>query len=627
MRFSVPASRIAHIFLCAAFPLTAVLCLLALLSGPAVPDRIDNLPSAVILTENGLCVREYGDGLSGAVRDGGSYRLQRHMLTCHLRVWNVIPDGRGEPAVSVLPDLASSDGKTVEYAPRFRPVIYCCLGAVAILLALGVFFLVRAPADGRAWSAAFCICAFQAAMLLLYRLNAPDIFLTESDAHGYFHAVRQMLDLDFQSPARYTIGVGLVYLPFMLITGAKSAFDLTQLLSTVSAVFVYPGALLLLYFTMRHYLKSTIIPLLGILSWLAASHLFFIIESSPFGGIFSPGGIFHAEPGADYIYHIYALTLHSLSQISEPWSIFFTALSLSCVRFFRRPVLRGVLTGAVFGFACLVRINNIFFAPAILYLFLLEDGEMRRSLKHFSAVSFAACAGFLAVFGIQLVQNALNFGNPLTFPYVLHAPELYRGFRFVNLPRSAGFYFRCFAPLFGVLAAGVLTCRDAERRDFIILSAMPLIVFFCGITELGQNYRFLYPVYTIAATAAFCSSGWDTLNRWERTAVPLCFVLLMIPAWPYPLAVRAAEVYGMPWLPAALYLPAALLVVRLIVLKKWCPAVFFCIAAVFTAVPIPVVGAGLFMALIAFAVYESVKRLWGRGTDIPRTEPSSGGPE
>ena len=156
---------------------------------------------------------------------------------------------------------------------------------------------------------------------------------------------------------------------------------------------------------------------------------------------------------------------------------------------------------------------------------------------------------------------------------------------------------------------------------------MPLIVFFCGITELGQNYRFLYPVYTIAATAAFCSSGWDTLNRWERTAVPLCFVLLMIPAWPYPLAVRAAEVYGMPWLPAALYLPAALLVVRLIVLKKWCPAVFFCIAAVFTAVPIPVVGAGLFMALIAFAVYESVKRLRGRGTDIPRTEPSSGGPE
>ena len=627
MRFSAPASRIAtRISLFAAFPLTALLCLFALLPDTAVPERADGLRFPVVLMRDGTAaVLPAEEGLSGTVRDGGIHRFQRHMLTYHLRVWNIVPDGRGETAVFVLPDFVSDDGKTFRYAPRFRPVIYGCLCGVAVLLALGMFFLVRGPAGARAWSAAFCICAFQAVLLLLYRLNAPDVFLTESDAHGYFHAIRQLLDRDFSEPARYTVGVGLIYLPFMLITGAKSAFDLTQLLSDVSAVFVYPCALVLLYFTMRHYLKSTIIPLLGTLGWLAASNLFYIIESSPFGGIFSPGGVFHTDPGADYIRHIYALTLHSLSQISEPWSFLFTALSLSCVRFFRRPLPRAAAVGAVFGFACLVRINNVFFAPVILYLFLLEDGEMRRSLKHFLAVSTAACAGFLAVFGIQLVQNALNFGNPLTFPYVLHAPELYRGFRFANIPRSAEFYFRCFAPLFGVLAAGVLTCRNAGRRDFIILCAMPLIVFFCGITELGQNYRFLYPVYPVAVTAAFCSSGWKVLNRGERIAMPLCFLLLLIPAWPLSLAERAADVYGMPWLPAVLYLPAALLAVRLIILKKWCPAVFLGIAAVFTAVPVPVAGTGLFMALIAFAVYESAKRLFGAEKGVPRPERASGG--
>lgn len=543
-----PAEKRAALFLKSAFVLMPLLCLAALFMPRDFPAGAVTLRDPVLAVQSRPVL--FRGTLSGEAEPAETFFYTRGVLIYRLRsAYLTTAEG---VRVRFLPDLFMRDeNASPEYAAGIPGVLYCALVGVFLLAAAAWYFRSHLRTGAgcenlEKYFLIFFLCALQYALMLIFRMRSPDVFMTEADASGYFAAVRQLLDGDFHAQSRYTIGLGFVYLPFILVTGARNVSEISSLIAPVAAVLVYPAAVSLLFLTMRRYLKSALIPFCGTAAWLLLCNLFILIEKPFRGGIFSPFGILHTAGSADYIYNSYMLVLHSLNQLSEPWSFLAAALTFFSAWKIRRPLLRACLCGTLFAFACLIRLNNLLFAPLLFLLFLKEDGDFFRNFRHTVAVCAAGALCFLLLFSLQFLLNFLQFGHAFRFPYCLHDPALYRGFQLENLARSTDFYFRCFAPVLALAAAGILTCADAGRRAFCLLGVFPMAVFFCGISELGQNYRFLYPVYAMALTAGCCSVAWPRMDRTGRLILILFLVLLTVPVWPVRLCLSAPR--GSSWL-------------------------------------------------------------------------------
>ena len=414
----------------------------------------------------------------------------------------------------------------------------------------------------------FFILIFHYLFFALFRFQEPDTYVMDSDSNGYFQVISQILKGDFQSKGVYPAGLGILYLPFIFLLGAEKAADLTPVLPAFSSLFVLPGSFLLLYLTFRKFAgrKAT---LAGILFWIVFSGIFFITESPSHGGLFSPLGYFHYLLGGGnaYIYKVYRLAVLGFSSLTEPFACFFTALLLFLSLYWKGGWKKGLLTGGLFGFACMVRLNILFFAPAIFFCFFMAEKSFFRFRKKEEifftlSTSFAALAGFLCIFSFQLFLNYCYFRDPFIFPYSLHYAELYKGFQIGNIARSSAFYFQCFAPILGLFAAGILMGKGTfHSKLFLTLSAIPTLLFFCGLCELGQNYRFLMPIYGIVCIGIFLPDFFRKKPLGENLLFLLILFLLLIPVYPVRLFLPLPEMIK-EFPPSQWYLPELLYFLR-----------------------------------------------------------------
>ena len=380
--------------------------------------------------------------------------------------------------------------------------------------------------------------------------------------------IDQILKGDLQSKGGYPAGLGILYLPFILLLGAEKASDLTPLLPAFSSLFVLPFSFILLYLTGRHFLGRKT-ALSGILFWILISGIFFITESPSHGGMFSPLGQFHYELGGGnaYIYKVYRLAVLGFSSLTEPFACFFSSLCLFLALYLKGGWKKGLLIGGLFGFSCMIRLNLIFFAPAIFYCFLAADQRFfsfrkKETIFHTLITSLTAAAGFLLLFSIQLFLNYCYFKDPFTFPYSLHYAELYKGFEWKNIPRSSAFYFQCFAPLLGLFTAGVLmTKRALHSKVFLVLCALPTLLFFCGLVELGQNYRFLMPIYGVLSMGIFLPAFFRKAPPIRMAIYLLLLFLLLIPVYPVKLFLPVPEMMKL-YPPSQWFLPEILMWLR-----------------------------------------------------------------
>jgi hypothetical protein len=266
------------------------------------------------------------------------------------------------------------------------------------------------------------------------------------------------------------------------------------------------------------------------------------------------------------------------------------------------------LFGALYGFACLVRINYILLAPLFAFLLFRRFRESRKLLIFAALVSTGA---FIAAFAVQFIGNTLQYGSPFTFGYVRHyadwapADRPAAGFTWHTFAKLAALrgLVRCNLPAFAVGTAGLWMMRDRFRQAVLVLLCVPVVLFFCGYSHTFCDLRrFVFPAFCGFVMAAAAVEIWDVLGTRMKFAVVLLLCAMTALTLPYRAPWR-----GVPFLlgdglflrlagvaiPVALFAAVFLLIRR----KKYPAAGFVFLSAVFYYAPPEVPAGGMFLLL------------------------------
>ena len=175
-----------------------------------------------------------------------------------------------------------------------------------------------------------------------------------------------------------------------------------------------------------------------------------------------------------------------------------------------------------FGFLCLVRINYIFFAPLLAFVFFDSFAELWKNKWNYLYAILCGTAGFMLVFVWQFVVNKIQFGSPFIWPYSLHnyAPD--RGFVWRVVPY--GFKYLCQTNyVYLVLGlSSLFFIPERKTRVLLTLWIFPTLLFFFGYPIVFNNpTRFIFAVFP-----------------------PLLAAVVMNPVWtaPWPVRIKAALV-------------------------------------------------------------------------------------
>lgn len=351
-----------------------------------------------------------------------------------------------------------------------------------------------------------------------------------ADEPGYFQCMYDMLHGSFKGPWHFTLGLGVFYLPFILLTGAETYYDIAISFSYFNALVIAPGALVVLFYVLKNFKFSNNCAFAAVMIW--AIYPFFIYHSENWNTLsFAPAAALPCflTGTADW-WRFYAVCINAgFNAMSDMPGLFAVLCTILLAQKLGCTCRNLFFIGLAFGFCCLVRINYIFFAP--LLAFICFDKNHPRSAKEFFAFAGAAAGGFFTVFGWQLLVNFYQFGNPLVFGYSLHYPDFPpekrpdTGFNWRTLAELRNIRFLVGANKFLMSAglAGLLFIRERYTRIGLALATLPLLLFFFGYTHTYCDARrfimILFPVFP----AAFCAAFAQNLQAEHKIMLVLLF--------------------------------------------------------------------------------------------------------
>ena len=398
------------------------------------------------------------------------------------------------------------------------------LGAVIFLLVKGKLSKTIPPDSGCESLCFILIAVLLRQILLLCEISVWSTAIpSAADEPGYFKTVYDMLRGDFKGPWNFTIGLGLVYLPFVLLCGARDYYDIAVSFCHFNGLVLGPAVPAAAFLLLKSFGVGRRCAFAAILVW--AVYPFFVYHAELWDTLtFAP---FLAPPcfleGTADWWRFYSVCIHTgFNGMSDTPGLLAVLLTLLLARK-APPNWRGaLLTGLAYGFCCLLRINYVFFAPLIAFIWFFRLPE--RSFPSLLRAAGAALGGFFLVFGWQFLINTHHFGNPFTFGYCLH----YLDFPPEKRP-SAGFTWAILAELRNVrflmgankllMAAGIaglLFLRNRYTRIALTLLGVPLILFFFGYTHTYCDARrFIMAAYP-AFIGAFCAAAGDGLEAFRR---------------------------------------------------------------------------------------------------------------
>ncbi len=470
--------------------LLALAALVAVLPLAAVERLVFESPAAPALDSGILLDAPFtGTGVTAGF-------LTRHPLMQRVGMEVLaLPDGR------TFYSPVNSDGTDLEIAdpaPWVQPAFR--IMAVILAFAAALWFFAwrrkRLSAAENLWFAAAVLVLFRVTAMLWTLMICGDYFCAPSDDLGYLETARGIMHGDFSGPWSFTVGLSVLYLPFMLIFG-ESYFAFAPALSAFSALILSPLALLLAFLFMRRVCGSV-----GRAWWAAlvlAAWPFFVHwmqgSSGPaYWALSSP------QPGADFFnYNIFIGA--GYNTMSDTFAMLLVLAALLLAAAVPLKWYWALTAGAVFGFACLVRVNDVFYLPVLSAVWMLRED------RPWSGAAFARyAAGGLAaatVFSVQLAVNFHQFGGFFTFPYVLHPNRAAAGFLLECVPGNLAFLFNANRPWWAAGLAALALVADRKSRTVIALWCLPVLLFFCGYPcATWDAARFLLPVYGALMLAA-----------------------------------------------------------------------------------------------------------------------------
>ncbi len=406
------------------------------------------------------------------------------------------------PLMARTAEGAAAGGAAFEVpAPDWIGSLYFVL--LGALLATAVLFIKKKlPA---VWAGAIAVAAVRSAAMLAALMLTGEIFCSPADDPGYLATATGILDGDFSGPWSFTIGQGFFYWPFMWILGTREYFAFAPAYSYFSALVLSPLTTVLVFLFLRRLTGKTAA------SWAAGMVLAiypFVFHWLPTGnGQTAVQWLSLPEPGWSLVnYAVFiAAGFNTMSDTSA--CLLVVMLLFLCAlppKRWRCGVAAAV--GLLFGFACLVRLNNIFYAPALALLWMLgRDRRFSRSAWCEYAVGVAAA--FLA-FLPQLLINRIQHGGLLVFPYVEHNNLSSSGFLWNYVKVNVPFLFYANRWWWSAGATALLLVKDRKTRTVLTLWSVLALLFFCGYPcTTFDAVRFILPVFG-AFIGAVCLLPW-----------------------------------------------------------------------------------------------------------------------
>lgn len=444
----------------------------------------------------------------------GSRRIlvQQHPLARYYRFTEVrLPDGRSgwfNPGI-----LLTREGN-LEFGPMVEWWRYPLAALFAgLLAAVGVILWKRRSLPDRwRWLELGLIPVLLRMTLLAWLVNAAQNIITSpADELGYYSNLVHFLAGDFSERWHFTVGTSIFYLPFELLSGTRQLSDIMVEVSRIEGFVVAPLSLFLGYLIGRKLTGSDRKALAAMLIWAV---LPFVWHHLPdFTG--REFRAFFGLPEADFTYrHYITLIGCGFTAMSDAPSTCLVLLSMLILLYRRAAWHTAALAAFVFGAACLFRINNILFVPALAAICWLRRPEyfagVRRTLLNTAAGAGAFLLGFLP----QMLANWKFFGSPLKFSYTNYAEGAHTYLHGIFVELNSAFYGNVNQLVWipGILSLFFLP--DRKLRIILTFWAVPVIWFFFGYSHgTDDPVRFIltsYPAFLIAVAA---NGLWEKLQK------------------------------------------------------------------------------------------------------------------
>jgi hypothetical protein len=318
----------------------------------------------------------------------------------------------------------------------------------------------------------------------------------------------------------FTIGQGIIYLPFIAVFRAKTFWDIFIPCSWFMGFVIAPLTLVLFYLIIKKITSSNVKAFVVTLLLMFGTFCFYHWEQLNNALVKS----YFALPTSQISFRLYKnFIMTGFNTMSDSPSMFLIVLIIF-IGVFARPKFRIlIIISALFGFACLVRIGNIFFAPVTAWLLWNLFKDKLLELKSLFVYGASAVIAFLIVFSPQLIINWMHFDSIFTFPYKLH-PDANSGFEISMLYSNIFLLGKANFAIWVLGALGMFTIRDAKLRVLLILWATPTILFYLGyICSASDTTRFIISTYCALLAAFICSQVWDGLSKREL----VCLIVML----------------------------------------------------------------------------------------------------
>jgi hypothetical protein len=356
---------------------------------------------------------------------------------------------------------------------------------------------------------------------LLIMLACDSSLVTLSpDGNTYFNMARDIVNLNFNNPWDRSIGACLVYIPFIwLFPAAKTFLDVAPQLSVFNGFVLMPLCVGLGFLIIRKVSGSEFKAFFAALLWVIIPFFYFNVQdlsSKSFGGIIHLP--YFGIGWSLYCIH-QAFSFNNLTDAQSTLCVFLTIfLGLHLpARWWMT-----VMVSALFGLSCLMRLNNIFFAPLIAFIFWHRLNGNWRTWRQILRDLTGSVLCFMLVFSFQLVFNKLHVGSVYKFPYALINAD--KGFSFNDLPDSTFFLVGCNYLFFVLGAWGMIFCKNKFCRNFLVLMAAPMAIFLCGCSNTTTDpIRYILSIYLPLLAAFVCAAPWKELNRAQISFLTVIF--------------------------------------------------------------------------------------------------------
>ncbi|MBO4633665.1 MAG: hypothetical protein J5858_17250 [Lentisphaeria bacterium] len=307
------------------------------------------------------------------------------------------------------------------------------------------------------------------------------------DEIHYFKIAQKLLTLDFTSMKFfYTIGFPILCIPFIILFHLHHWVDFVLVYMNFQTFILIPCLFLVLYWFFHKKLGLSRLQSFSIvLLWLILMVFYMPMYAMSDSPSLSVAESYCSNANFCFVlknryFPFFHLTWLGRNAMCDYMSVLLLVILLIFAMKKSQSLIRFFILSLGFGFICLVRINYIFFAPLLAFVFYDSFSALWLNKRNYLYAISYGMTGFITAFVWQLIMNKIQLGSPFIWPYSLHEFSPDRGFVWNIVPYG----FKCLCQtnyIYMILGVSSLFfLPDRKTRVLFALWIFPTLFFFSG---------------------------------------------------------------------------------------------------------------------------------------------------